>query len=310
MSAHHPHHPATQATPNYLTAKLNIIFALAVSLNLAFVFAEIIYAFTANSVSLLSDAAHNFADVLGLLMSWGAAFLAKKRGTARYSYGYKKLTILAALTNALLLVFTSGLIVYEAIVKLRYPLPINEWIVMVVAGVGILINGGTALLFIKQRMSDLNIKSAFLHLAYDALIALGVLVAAAVVYFTGWQWLDPLVALIIVMIIAWGSWNLLRRSVELILGAVPYGVDAQAVAKYLSQLPGVEAIHDLHIWGMSTQENALTAHLIMPKQTLSDASYQMIRHVMREKFHIQHVTIQIERGEEKYPCPQATLCQP
>jgi cobalt-zinc-cadmium efflux system protein len=307
-SHHHAHH--THVLPNYLTPKLNLIFSVAVTLNLAFVFAEVIYAFTAHSVSLLSDAVHNFADVIGLLMSWGATFLAKKRGTARYSYGYKKLTILAALTNALLLVFTSALIVYEAIIKLRYPVPINEWIVIVVAGIGILINGGTALLFINQRMSDLNIKSAFLHLAYDALIALGVLLAATVIYFTNWQWLDPVVALMVVMIIAWGSWNLLRRSVELILGAVPYEVDAQAVTEYLNQLPGVEAVHDVHIWGMSTQENALTAHLIMPKQGLCDADYQKVRQIMVEKFRIQHVTLQVERGEKQYPCPQATLCPP
>lgn len=285
----------------------NLSFALAVFLNFAFVFIEVVYAFHAYSVSLLSDAVHNFGDVLGLLMSWGASFLAKKPSTQRYSYGYKKLTILAALTNTLLLVFTSALIVYESINKLRNPVAINETIVMLVAFLGIVINGGTALLFIKHK-SDLNIKSAFLHLAYDALIACGVVLTGAIVYFTGWQWLDPIVGLIIVVIISLGSWNLLRRSVELILGAVPYGVDQKAVYTYLTKLPGVMAVHDLHIWGLSTQETALTAHLVMPDQGLSDQAHQQIKQILTKEFQIQHVTLQVEQGQKEYPCDQAYLC--
>jgi cobalt-zinc-cadmium efflux system protein len=299
MSPHH-HHPAA--------GNLNVSFALAVLLNTGFVLVEVIYAFNAYSVSLLSDAVHNFGDVLGLLMSWGASFLAKKPSTQRYSYGYKKLTILAALANTLLLVFTSALIVYESINKLRNPVSINESIVMVVAFVGIVINGGTALLFMKQQKSDLNIKSAFLHLAYDALIALGVVLTGAIIYFTAWQWLDPIVGLVIVAIIAWGSWNLLRRSVELILGAVPYGVDQKAVCIYLQKLPGVAAVHDLHIWGLSTQETALTAHLVMPGDGLSDQAHQQIKQVLAEKFQIQHVTLQVEQGQKEYPCEQAYVC--
>lgn len=208
------------------------------------------------------------------------------------------MTILAALANALLLVLTSALIVYESINKLNNPVKIDEVIVMIVAFIGVLINGGTALLFMKQQASDLNIKSAFLHLAYDALIALGVVLAGAAVYFTGWQQIDPIVALVIVAIITAGSWNLLRRSVELILGAVPYGVNQEEVYNYLRKLPGVQEVHDLHIWGLSTQETALTAHLIMPNGALSDKEYLKINRVLAKEFHIQHVTLQVEQGEK------------
>jgi cobalt-zinc-cadmium efflux system protein len=298
--AHHHHAPSFTA--------LNFSFALAVLLNFAFVLVEVGYGFVAHSVSLLSDAVHNFGDVLGLLMSWGANILVKRRATQRYSYGYKKLTILAALANALLLVLTSALIVYESINKLNNPVKIDEMIVMIVAFVGVLINGGTALLFMKQRASDLNIKSAFLHLAYDALIAFGVVLAGAAVYFTGWQQIDPIVALVIVTIITLGSWNLLRRSVELILGAVPYGVNQEAVYNYLKKLPGVQEVHDLHIWGLSTQETALTAHLIMPKGGLSDEEYLKVNQFLSKEFHIQHVTLQVEQGQKKYSCKQSLVC--
>jgi cobalt-zinc-cadmium efflux system protein len=297
----HSHH-----VPSFTA--LNLSFALAVLFNLTFVLVEVGYGFTTHSVSLLSDAVHNFGDVLGLLMSWGANILVKRRATQRYSYGYKKLTILAALANALLLVLTSALIVYESINKLNNPVKIDETIVMIVAFIGVLINGGTALLFMKQRASDLNIKSAFLHLAYDALIALGVVLAGAAVYFTGWQQIDPIVALVIVTIITVGSWNLLRRSVELILGAVPYGVNQEEVYNYLRKLPGVQEVHDLHIWGLSTQETALTAHLIMPNGGLSDEEYLKINRILAKKFHIQHITLQVEQGQKKYPCAQSLAC--
>ncbi len=299
--AHVHHHPPSVVT-------LNLSFAFAVLFNSGFVLTEVVYAVIAHSVSLLSDAVHNFADVLGLLMSWVAVVLVKRRSTQRYSYGYKKLTILAALANALLLVFTSALIVYESLNKLRNPVPINEVIVMVVASVGIVINSGTALLFMRQRKFDLNIRSAFLHLAYDALIALGVVLAGAIVYFTNWQWVDPVISVVIVAIIAWGSWSLLQHSVALILGAVPYGVDQKAVSTYLKKLPRVEAVHDLHIWGLSTQETALTAHLVMPEGGLTDRDYQQVTQALAERFQIQHVTLQVEQGQVQYPCEQASDC--
>lgn len=298
MSHNHKHHVVT----------LNVSFALAVLLNFSFVLIEVVYGFIAHSVSLLSDAVHNFADVLGLLMSWGASILVKRRATQRYSYGYKKLTILAALANALLLVLTSALIIYESINRLYNPKEINEVIIMVVALIGLLLNGSTALLFLRESHSDLNIKSAFLHLAYDALIALGVVLAGVIIYFTKWLWVDPIVGLLIVGVITWGSWNLLRRSVDLILGAVPYGVNSKAVYTYLKSLPGVQEVHDLHIWGLSTQETALTAHLIMPERGLSDEEYFKINQVLAKEFHVQHVTLQVEQGEKKFPCSQSLVC--
>lgn len=297
----HAHHHPTLIT-------LHISFVIAIALNSGFVLVEVIYGLIAHSVSLLSDAVHNFADVLGLLMSWGASVFIKRRATQRYSYGYKKLTILAALANALLLILTSALIVYESINRLYHPKEINEIIIMVVALVGILINGGTALLFWRESSSDLNIKGAFLHLAYDALIALGVVLAGAAIYFTGWLWVDPIVGLLIVSIIMLGSWNLLRRSVELILGAVPHGVNQKAVYTYLKELPRVQEVHDLHIWGLSTQETALTAHLIMPEGGLSDEEYLKINQVLAKEFHIQHITLQVEQGQKKYPCSQSLIC--
>lgn len=299
--SHTHHHHTTFVT-------LNVSFAIAILLNSGFLLTEVIYGFIAHSVSLLSDAVHNFGDVLGLLMSWGANVLVKRRATERYSYGYKKLTILAALANALLLVLTSTLIIYESINRLNHPKEINEVIVMIVAFIGMFINGGTALLFMKQSTTDLNIKGAFLHLAYDALIALGVVLAGATIYFTGLLWIDPIVGLLIVGIITWGSWNLLRRSVELILGAVPYGVNQKAVYNYLKELPGVQGVHDLHIWGLSTQETALTAHLIMPEGGLSDEEYLKINRFLAKEFHIQHITLQVEQGQKKYPCEQSLVC--
>ncbi|WP_342147427.1 cation diffusion facilitator family transporter [Rickettsiella endosymbiont of Aleochara curtula] len=298
--SHNHHHTA------FVT--LNVSFAVAILLNSGFLLTEVVYGFIAHSVSLLSDAVHNFGDVLGLLMSWGASVLVKRRATQRYSYGYKKLTILAALANALLLVLTSALIVYESINRLNHPKEINEVIVMIVAFIGMLINGGTALLFMRQSKTDLNIKGAFLHLAYDALIALGVVLAGAIIYFIGWLWVDPIVGLLIVAIITLGSWNLLRRSVELILGAVPYGVNQKAVYNYLKELPGVQGVHDLHIWGLSTQETALTAHLIMPEGGLSDEEYLKINRVLAKEFHIQHITLQVEQGQKKFPCEQSLVC--
>lgn len=298
--SHNHHHTA------FVT--LNVSFAVAILLNSGFLLTEVVYGFIAHSVSLLSDAVHNFGDVLGLLMSWGASVLVKRRATQRYSYGYKKLTILAALANALLLVLTSALIVYESINRLNHPKEINEVIVMIVAFIGMLINGGTALLFMRQSKTDLNIKGAFLHLAYDALITLGVVLAGAIIYFTGWLWVDPIVGLLIVAIITLGSWNLLRRSVELILGAVPYGVNQKAVYNYLKELPGVQGVHDLHIWGLSTQETALTAHLIMPEGGLSDEEYLKINRVLAKEFHIQHITLQVEQGQKKFPCEQSLVC--
>jgi cobalt-zinc-cadmium efflux system protein len=296
---HHHHHQPSQ---------FNLAFALATLLNLAFTLIEAGYALSAHSSSLLADAGHNLGDVFGLMMAWGATLLLGRRAAEKYSYGYKKTTILSALANAMLLVFTSGIIIYEAINKLLHPVAINEITVMIIATIGIVINGGTALLFVRGNEKDLNIKATFLHLAYDALISGGVVIAALIVYFTGWLFLDPLVGIIIVMIILIGTSKLLRNSIDLILGAVPHDINLAAVRTYLSELNGVVTVHDLHIWGLSTQENALTAHLVMPDASLSDADYEKINHVLKHQFKINHVTLQIERGLSANPCGQAIVC--
>ncbi len=282
----------------------NLAFALAVGLNLAFTVTEAVYAIFANSMSLLADAGHNLGDVLGLLLAWGASWLLTRATTEKYSYGFKRPTILAAIANALLLLMTSAIIVYGSIEKLVYPHVVNEKIVIVVAAIGIFINGATALMFMSGRKHDLNIKAAFMHLAADALISLGVVIAGIVILYTGWMWLDPVVGLLIVVAILMGTWGLLRDSIDLIMDAVPHWVDQDGVRGYLTTIAGVEKVHDLHIWGMSTQAAALTAHLVMPRSQLEDADYKRIRHDLKEKFRIEHVTLQVEKGSDEHPCEQ------
>lgn len=276
---------------------VNLSFVVAVTANLLFTIIEAVYAVIANSVSLLGDAGHNLADVLGLLLAWGATYLASRKASELYSYGYRRTTILAAIINSVVLVFAAFYIGYESIDKLFTPTPIAEIPVMIVAGIGILVNAGTALLFVKGRKSDLNLRGAFLHLAYDALISAGVVVAAITIFYTGWLWIDPAMGLLIVAIILGGTWGLLRDSVNLILDAVPQGINRKAVHHFLQQIAGVNQVHDLHIWAMSTYENCLTAHLIMPENTLwdSESGYAAISLSLREKFNIHHVTLQVEK---------------
>jgi cobalt-zinc-cadmium efflux system protein len=297
---HHAHLPSNDA--------MNKAFAWSVILNLLFTITEIIYALIANSMSLLADAGHNFSDVLGLLFAWGASWLLTKPAGRRFSYGYKKSTILAALANGLLLILATGMIAYESILRLMHPSQINEKIVIVVALIGILVNGGTALLFRRGSENDLNIKAAFLHLAYDALIAIGVVIAGIMIYFVHWLWLDPVVSLIIVLAILWGTWGVLRDSINLILDAVPIGLDHFGVQEYLMSLRGVTAVHDLHIWGLSTREVALTAHLVMPDDILSDEDYVTISRELKMRFKINHVTLQVEKGSLEHTCEQIETC--
>ncbi|MBD3647604.1 MAG: cation transporter, partial [Pseudomonadales bacterium] len=268
---HHSHH-------TFDIQSINLAFMVSVGANLAFTIIEAIYGFITDSVSLLGDAGHNLSDVLGLLLAWGAAYLATRGASGMYSYGFRRTTILAAIINALALVFAASYIAWESVEKLMSPTPIAEIVVMIVAGIGIVVNAGTALLFMKVSEHDLNLRGAYLHLAYDALISAGVVVAAAVIYTTGWLWVDPVVGLAIVGVILYGTWGLLRDSVNLIIDAVPENVDRDAVQAYLESIEGVTEIHDLHIWGMSTHENCLTAHLVMPENTLweSDDGYTVI----------------------------------
>jgi cobalt-zinc-cadmium efflux system protein len=296
----HNHHPVPES--------FNAAFGTAVTFNFVFTLFQLFFAFMANSMSLMADAMHNFGDVFGLMLAWGANWLLTKPARQRYSYGYKRTTILAALTNALILVATSALISYESIYKLLHISPIHEGIVIIVALIGIVINTSTALLFMRGAHHDLNIKGAFLHLLGDALISMGVVTSAIIIFYTHWTWIDPLAGLLIVTIILWGTWGLLRDSVRLILDAVPHYIDQQGIQCYFQQIPGVEAVHDLHIWGLSTKEIALTVHLVMPNKSLTDADFSKINTLLKKQFRIDHVTIQVESGSQEYPCIRSHQC--
>ena len=276
---------------------INLSFVVAVAANLLFTIFEAIYALLTNSMSLLGDAGHNLSDVLGLLLAWGAAYLVTKKAGQIYSYGYRRTTILAAIINSIVLVFVAGYIAVESIERFFTPSPVAEIAIMVVAGIGILVNAGTALLFAKNSKSDLNLRGAFLHLTYDAAISAGVVVAAILIYFTGWLWVDPTIGLLIVAVIVGGTWGLLRDSTNLILDAVPKGINRQRVQEFLMSIEGVSQIHDLHIWAMSTNENCLTAHLVMPENTLWDSKsgYSEIGQSLKKQFDIHHVTLQVEK---------------
>jgi cobalt-zinc-cadmium efflux system protein len=304
--AGHSHSHGVDALPQPST--FNKAFGWSIGLNLTFALIEAFYAVLANSSSLLADAVHNLGDVLGLAMAWGANWLLTRPSSTRYSYGYKRTTILAALSNALLLVVTSLLIAYDAFYKLLNPSPIHETTVIVVATIGILINGGTAFLFQRKHHSDINIKGAYLHLLYDALISVGVVVVAIAVKYTNWLWLDPLVGLVIVAIILLGTRELLRDSTHLVLDAVPRSIDQEAVKNYLLKFPGVQNVHDFHIWSLSTREVALTAHLVMPEKPLADQDHQTIASELKKRFEIHHVTLQVERNDSTELCALEGRC--
>lgn len=298
MAHQHDHHHPT---------KFGMAFALAVGLNLAFTIIEAIYALMAHSVSLLADAGHNLGDVLALAISWGAMLLLAKKATDRYSYGFKRTTILAALINALILFGTAAGIAIESINKLLNPAIVDEKIIIIIALIGIVINGSTALLFIRGQ-DDLNIKSAFLHLAYDALISFAVVITGIIIYFTSANWLDPLIGLLITIIILLGTWKLLRQSVDLILDAVPQGIDRKAVQNFLIAQTHIIAVHDLHIWGLSTKETALTAHLIVSGNNLGNKQLQYIHNELATHFNIKHCTLQVENHEEHNVCNRTEKC--
>jgi cobalt-zinc-cadmium efflux system protein len=280
-------------------------FAIGIVLNLGFVIAEAVTGQLAHSLALLADAGHNLSDVLGLALAWIATVLVRKSPTARRTYGLRRSSVLAALVNALLLMLAICAIAWEALQRLPVPEPVASGTVMAVAGAGILVNGITAWLFSSGRQRDVNIRGAYLHMAADAAVSLGVVLAALAMRFTGWLWLDPVVSLVIVVVIAIGTWGLLRDSVNLALDAVPAHIAPEQVEAYLAALPGVVAVHDLHIWGMSTTEAALTVHLVKPDASFDDALLSRINREMHEKFAIDHCTVQFERGDDAHPCGQA-----
>lgn len=266
------------------------------------------FALKANSMSLLADAGHNLGDVLGLLFAFGANYLLTQGASDRFSYGHKKTTIMAALCNALLLVATSLFIIQQSISHLLTLEHVHEQTVIIIALLGILINGGTALLFMSGRHADLNIRAAFWHLGGDTLISAGVVLTASIIYFTQWEWLDPAAALGIVIFILMATWGLLRDAVNLLLDAVPRNINQNAVLLFLESLPNVDQVHDFHIWGLSTHEVALTAHLVMQDDVLSDEQLKTINEALLHEFGIKHVTLQVERGHVDDVCGQMHSC--
>ena len=272
------------------------VFAIGTSLNLALVFAELGFGYAANSLALISDGVHNFSDVVGLLLAWGGSWLATRQPTRSRTYGYRGASILAALGNAALLLVVTGGIFIEALQRLFDTRPVVSGTVMWVAVVAIIINTATALLFMRGRESDLNIRGAFIHMAGDAAVSLGVVIAAVLIGLTGWQWLDPVVSMAIAAVILWSSWGLARSALNLAVAAVPTEVDRDAVESYLAALPGVQEVHDLHIWAMSTTEVALTAHLVRSDVADNDVVLHDAAHELARRFGIHHPTLQIERG--------------
>ncbi len=282
----HSHEP-----PNYHSA-----FTIGVGLNVLYIVVEVIVGFSIGSVALIADAGHNVSDVLALLLAWGASALAATKPTVRRTYGLRRTTILASLTNAIVLLVVIGAIAWEAIRRFSQPEEVPGGTVMWTAGVGILVNFGTALLFMKGRERDINIRGAFLHMAADAGVSAGVLFAGFGILLTGAKWIDPLTSLLVVLAIAIGTWGLLLESITLAIDAVPKNINPEKVRDYLLTLPGVEDVHDLHIWAMSTTEIALTAHLMKPKPAGDDALLQKAAQELNRKFEIVHSTIQFERS--------------
>jgi cobalt-zinc-cadmium efflux system protein len=294
MSAGHDH--------NHAPANFNAAFGIGIGLNIAFVAIEAFYGWKVDSLALLADAGHNLSDVIGLVLAWGGALAGKLRPDARHTYGWKRASILAAFINALLLLVAMGSLAWEAFHRLQTPQAIEGVTIMVVAGIGIVVNTATALLFMRGSKEDLNIRGAFMHMAADALVSAGVVVAGGLALWYGWTWLDPVVSLIIAAVIVVGTWSLFRQSLHLLFDGVPEGVDLPAVHSLLSGLPGVAQVSDLHVWAMGTSEIAMTAHLVMPEGHADDAFLQNATHQLHDGFEIEHVTIQVMQVPFTTPC--------
>lgn len=269
-------------------------FAIGIALNTLFVMVEAYYGWQADSLALLSDAGHNLSDVLGLMIAWGGFYLGNLRPSRKHTYGLGRATIMAAMFNALLLLVVVGGIAWEAVDRFRQPMPIEGGVVMLVAAVGVVINGTTAWLFMSGNKHDLNMRGAFLHMAADALVSLGVVIVGALFIVTGWAWLDPAISLVIALVILFGTWDLMRHSLHLSLDGVPLSIELDAVRNYLSSLPEVNAVHDLHVWAMSTSETALTVHLVTCSGNPGDDFLNRVAGELRDNFAINHTTIQIE----------------
>jgi cobalt-zinc-cadmium efflux system protein len=298
MAHQHDHpHAHGHAGHSHAPDNFGLAFAVGVTLNTVFVLAELFFGYAANSLALISDAVHNFSDVIALLLAWAAGWLARKQPTEQHTYGYRRASILAALVNAGLLLIAVGAIAVEAIGRIQQPAEVAGRTVVLVAALGILVNGATALLFMRGRHGDLNIRGAYLHMAADAGVSLGVVVAALLIMLTGWLWLDPAISLCIAAIVLASGWGLARDSVNLALDGVPKGIELAGVRDYLGGLEGVTEVHDLHVWAMSTNETALTAHLVRPGG-YDDSFLHGVCDELSHRFKIQHATLQIEAGSD------------
>lgn len=298
--AHHGHADAHSPGPS--VGRLDRAFALGATLNLAFVVAEVAAGFLAHSVALLADAGHNLSDVLALGLAWGATVLARRPPSTRFTYGLRGSTIWAALANAVALLIAVGAIALEALQRLAHPVAVDGSVVVGVALAGVLINAGTAALFLRDQSKDLNLRAVFLHMATDAAVSLGVALAGGLILWTGQFWIDPAVSLAVSAFIVAATWSLLRESISLALQSVPKAIDPAVVRTYLATLHGVESVHDFHVWAMSTSETALTAHLVMPDGHPGDRFLNRVCHDLADRFAIGHATLQVESGDPTHPC--------
>lgn len=301
----HGGHDHSHAGHSHGPARYDRAFAIGVALNLGFVAAEFIFGWLSQSLALLADAGHNLSDVAGLLIAWFAAWLARKKPSERRTYGFRRASILAALANAALLIAAVVWIAVEAVQRFFDPHPVASTTVIVVAALGVVINGATAFLFMRGREHDINIEGAFQHMAADAAVSVGVVLAGVLILFTGWLWLDPAISILIGAVILWSTWRLARESTALSLDMVPPKIDRGEVERFLEGLPGVASVHDLHIWAISTTEIALTAHLVRPDHALDDEFLFRAHDDLEHRFGIVHATFQIEAGDERFPCKLA-----
>lgn len=295
----HDHHAHAHGGHGHVHAPADFgrAFAIGIALNTGFVLIEVGYGLAANSMALLADAGHNLSDVLALIVAWVADRATRRAPSPRFTYGLAGSSIMAALFNAIFLMLAVGAIALEAVQRLLSPEPVSGTTMIVVASIGILVNGVTAWLFAGGSKGDLNIRGAYLHMLTDALISAGVVVAGVAVFVTGWIWIDPAVSLLVVAVVVWGTWGLLRESSALSVAGVPTAIDPAEVRAALTALPGVAALHDLHVWAMSTTEVALTAHLVMPEGAPGDTFLHEASEMLEHRFDIGHVTLQIETSD-------------
>jgi len=294
--SHHDHEPGH----HHGVANFDRAFAIGITLNVAFVAVEAFFGWQVESLALLADAGHNLSDVAGLVLAWAATLAGRLRPTRRRTYGWKRASILAAFTNATLLLFAMSWLIWEASHRLQSPTPTEGLTMIVVAAIGVAVNGVTAALFMAGGKADMNIRGAFLHMAADALVSLGVVIAGALYLWTGWGWIDPVTSIVIAVLIILGTWQLFRQSLHLLFDGVPLSIDLVEVERWLRSLPGVEDVHDLHVWAMSTSETALTAHLVMPGGSGGDEFLHRAAHELEHRFHIKHPTLQIELGRVEH----------